>query len=269
MLMPKLHKSPLVTRLVCSDCGSLPHGLWRWIDQVLCPIVKDHDTSFKNSFELKKLLDPLRLPQNASLFTYRAVSMYTKIGMEECIHGLGDFIKLPAITEFYSIRPKATIVAIKLDTPKRAEKKFKELQSAKKQLQKKARRSQKKQKKPQKGQKKHTKTKKKPKQSTRAQKSQAEPSQSPSSSPWPLQPLIFANIHILYFLFLLLAESRSAAVIQVSIFYVMLFTPTPMPMPTLKHLPCLVPCPMAHPHPHPCPCHHPQHAAEKSRQEPC
>jgi hypothetical protein len=40
--------------------------------------------------------------------------MYTKIGTKECINRLGDFLKLPAITEFYGIRPKATVDAIKL-----------------------------------------------------------------------------------------------------------------------------------------------------------
>jgi hypothetical protein len=68
-LMPKLHKLPLWIQPVCSDCGRLSHGLRQWIDQVLQPIVKDHDTYFKNSFELKKLLDPPCLPQHASLFT--------------------------------------------------------------------------------------------------------------------------------------------------------------------------------------------------------
>ena len=40
--------------------------------------------------------------------------MYTKISTEECIDRLWDFLKLPAMTEFYGIHPKATIKAIKL-----------------------------------------------------------------------------------------------------------------------------------------------------------
>jgi hypothetical protein len=113
-LMPKLHKLQLSTQPVFSDCGSLPHGIGQWVDQVLQQIVKDQDTYFKNSFELKKLLYLLRLPQNASLFTHNTMSMYTKIGTEECIDRLGDFLKLPAITEFYGICLKATIKAVEL-----------------------------------------------------------------------------------------------------------------------------------------------------------
>ncbi len=106
--MSKLHKSPLSTQPVCSDHGSLPHGLGQWVHQLLHPIVKDQDTCFKTSFELIKLLDPL-CTQNNRLFTYNAVSMYTKIGTKECINRLGDFLKLLAMMEFYGICPKATI----------------------------------------------------------------------------------------------------------------------------------------------------------------
>jgi hypothetical protein len=40
--------------------------------------------------------------------------MYTKISTEECIDRLWDFLKLPAMTEFYGTCPKAMIKAIKL-----------------------------------------------------------------------------------------------------------------------------------------------------------
>jgi hypothetical protein len=206
-LMPKLHKLPLLTQPICSDCGSLPHGLGQWIDQVLQAVVKDHDSYFRNSFELKKLLDPLRLPQNVSLFTYYAVSMYTKIDTEECINRLGDFLKLPAITEFYSIHPKARIKAIKLviRTHPKSQKEAQRAAECQKELER-AKNSKKnsklKLKEAKKSKKSKTKGKKaiisKKKQknlkSTTAQNSQAEPRLSPLSLPWPLQPLIFAKI---------------------------------------------------------------------------
>ena len=49
----KLHKTPISTRPVCSDCASLPHALGQWVDEQLQPIVKGQSTYFKNSFDLK------------------------------------------------------------------------------------------------------------------------------------------------------------------------------------------------------------------------
>ena len=34
----KLHKLPISTRPVCSDCASLPHSLGKWVDIQLQPI---------------------------------------------------------------------------------------------------------------------------------------------------------------------------------------------------------------------------------------
>ena len=39
-LLYKLHKSPVKTRPVCSDCASTPHALGQWVDEMLQPIVK-------------------------------------------------------------------------------------------------------------------------------------------------------------------------------------------------------------------------------------
>jgi len=55
------------------------------VDKQLQPIVKGQSTYFKNSFDLKKELDGITLPANASIFTYDALSMYTNIDTEECI----------------------------------------------------------------------------------------------------------------------------------------------------------------------------------------
>jgi hypothetical protein len=73
-LMIKLHKLPFSRRPVCSDCGSLPHALERYVDRELQPIVQDQALYFKNSVELKTDLEALTLPANASLFTYDAVA---------------------------------------------------------------------------------------------------------------------------------------------------------------------------------------------------
>ena len=39
-LLYKIHKTPLKTRPVCSDCASAPHVLGIWVDHMLQPIVK-------------------------------------------------------------------------------------------------------------------------------------------------------------------------------------------------------------------------------------
>ena len=80
-LMPKLHKNktPMPTRPVCSDCASTPHALGQWVDEMLQPMVKIQHTYFQNSFALKSELDKLKLPPNASCFTYNVILMYTKI----------------------------------------------------------------------------------------------------------------------------------------------------------------------------------------------
>ncbi|KAL3763565.1 hypothetical protein ACHAW5_008108, partial [Stephanodiscus triporus] len=73
-LLIKLHKLPIAGRPICSDCGSLPHALGRYVDTALQPIVKDQALYFKNSAELKtEELESLTLPANASLFTYDAL----------------------------------------------------------------------------------------------------------------------------------------------------------------------------------------------------
>jgi len=114
-LMPKLHKTPLKTRPVCSDCASLPHALGQWVDEMLQPIVKTQPTYFKNSFALKKELDELTLPANASLFTYDAVSMYTNINTEDCISRLEAYLLKPQVySRFQHYSPRALIDAIKI-----------------------------------------------------------------------------------------------------------------------------------------------------------
>jgi hypothetical protein len=48
---------------------------------------------FKDTFELKKLLDDLELPPNASLFTADATSMYTNIPTEPALEELAAYLR--------------------------------------------------------------------------------------------------------------------------------------------------------------------------------
>ena len=113
-LLAKLHKTPISTRPVCSDCASLPHSIGKWVDKQLQPIVRQQRTYFQDSFALKLLLENLEtLPPNACLFTYDAVSMYTNINTEECLQRLESFLSNPATIEKYPhLSPRALIEAL-------------------------------------------------------------------------------------------------------------------------------------------------------------
>ncbi len=52
----------------------------------------DQPTYFKDSFALKRKLNTLIIPPNASLFTYDAVSMYTNIEIDDCLERISTFL---------------------------------------------------------------------------------------------------------------------------------------------------------------------------------
>ncbi len=115
-LLAKLHKSPISTRPVCSDCASLPHSVGKWVNRQLQPIVKKQHTYFKNSFKLKQHFDTMEpLPANACLFTYDAISMYTNSNTQQRIGRLTSFLSDTAtIHKFPHLKPTALIEAIKM-----------------------------------------------------------------------------------------------------------------------------------------------------------
>ena len=88
----KIHKTPVSTCPVCSNCASIVHPLGKWLDYALQPIVKEQHSYFKDSFELKQQLDDLNLPPNASLITFDAVSMYTNIDINDCIDRVSTYL---------------------------------------------------------------------------------------------------------------------------------------------------------------------------------
>jgi hypothetical protein len=81
----KIHKGPLSTRPVCSDCTSLVHPLGKWLDQVLQPITASQPFYFKDSFTLKEEINKLILLANASIITFDAIAMYTNIDIDDSI----------------------------------------------------------------------------------------------------------------------------------------------------------------------------------------
>jgi hypothetical protein len=114
-LTVKLHKTPISTRPVCSDCASVPHAIGQWLDTQLQPIVKEQKTYFKDSYALKRELDTMNLPPNALIFTYDAVSMYTNIDTQDCISRLSEYLLAPSTLAAYPyLAPIATTEALSL-----------------------------------------------------------------------------------------------------------------------------------------------------------
>jgi hypothetical protein len=56
-----------------------------WVDLVLQPVVTSQPNYFKDSFALKRELNTLVIPPNASLFIYKVVSMFTNIDIDDCL----------------------------------------------------------------------------------------------------------------------------------------------------------------------------------------
>ena len=115
-LLYKLHKQPISTRLICSDCGSLTHALGKWVNEMLQPIMLAQKSYIKNTFELKDALTQLgRLPPGASVFTYDAIGMYPNIDPDECLAEIGTFLRLASTQEkFPHYRPEPLIQAIEI-----------------------------------------------------------------------------------------------------------------------------------------------------------
>jgi hypothetical protein len=113
-LLIKLHKLPIAGRPVCSDCGSLPHALGRYVDAALQPIVQDQALYFKNSAALKTELESLILPANASLFTYDAVAMYPSINTADCMARLTEHLSKEEVSGRYGFLATALLEALEL-----------------------------------------------------------------------------------------------------------------------------------------------------------
>ena len=93
-LLYKLHKNPIKTRPVCSDCASTNHGLGQWVNEMLQPVALAQKAYFKDSFSLKDRLDSVSLKpeKRYSIFSFDAVSMYTNIDTNDCITRLSEFL---------------------------------------------------------------------------------------------------------------------------------------------------------------------------------
>jgi hypothetical protein len=93
-IMAKVHKIPWTVRPIVSCSGSISHGLGRWLDQQLKPIVRKLPSYISSSFDLKQKLQRLKFtPSRVSMFTCDAVSMYTNIDTEHALEKIAVFLR--------------------------------------------------------------------------------------------------------------------------------------------------------------------------------
>ena len=75
-LLYKIHKTPIKTRPVSSQCGSVSYAIGQYVDEMLQPTAKAQQSYFQDSFALKKLLNGLVLhyfQQMWSVCTHRSI----------------------------------------------------------------------------------------------------------------------------------------------------------------------------------------------------
>lgn len=107
----KVHKTPLKTRPIVSCSGTLLESLGVWVDSKLQIAAKKQPSYFKSSFDLKKELVELEIPENALLFTADAESMYTNIPTDRALNFIGKYLKE---NEFPDIPVEALMTALRL-----------------------------------------------------------------------------------------------------------------------------------------------------------
>jgi hypothetical protein len=111
-LTAKVHKGPpYKSRPVVSCSGSLLKGIGTWVDDKLQIAAKKQRSYFNSSFDLKRLLSSLHIPDSASLFIADAQSMYTNIPTDRALLFIARYLRR---TEFEGIPVQALIEALAL-----------------------------------------------------------------------------------------------------------------------------------------------------------
>ena len=102
------------TRPVCSDVSSFPHGLGKWVTEQLQPVAQAQPSYFKDTFELKDLLDGLEVPPNGFTFTSDAKSMYTNIDTEPALLEISKYLRDSWPGNFSHYNPSTLIEALEI-----------------------------------------------------------------------------------------------------------------------------------------------------------
>ena len=113
-LLYKIHKEPLKTRPVVSTCGCVSYAIAQWVDIQLQPIAKAQQSYFKDSRALKKQLNEIVIPFNASVFTFDAVSMYSNIDSKACLEVLTEYLRRDETIRKFDYNPDTLIEAISI-----------------------------------------------------------------------------------------------------------------------------------------------------------
>ena len=100
-LLYKVHKNPVKTCPVISDCGSITYALGKWVDIMLHSIAQGMQTYLKYSLELKQILDNTTVTPGAWGFTCNAESMYTNIDTENALHIIAKLLHNPETQRKY------------------------------------------------------------------------------------------------------------------------------------------------------------------------
>ena len=98
-LLYNLHKSPIKTRPVSSQCSSVSFSVGQWVDAQLQPIAQSFPSYFRDSFVLKKQLSELVLPPGTALFSMDATAMYTNIDSTACLEVLSEYLRREEILQ--------------------------------------------------------------------------------------------------------------------------------------------------------------------------
>jgi hypothetical protein len=107
-LTAKVHKDPWATRPIVSVCGSLLHGLGRWVDQQLQPICRQLPSYVKSSFEFRKELLTLSASLDLTrvrIFTCDATSMYTNIDTNHALSTIASFLRTSPLCHGLAAEP--------------------------------------------------------------------------------------------------------------------------------------------------------------------
>ena len=111
-LLYKLHKSPLKTRPVSSQCASVAFSIGQWVDEQLQPIAQSFPSYFRDSFVLKKQLSQLNLPPGVALFSMDATAMYTNIDSTACLEVLSEYLRREEVRRKFGYNADCLIEAI-------------------------------------------------------------------------------------------------------------------------------------------------------------
>jgi len=86
--IPKIHKTPLALRPICSSTNSSTYNASKYLDIVLQPIMKSIKSFIYNSGELVCKLETLEFPENCLLLEADVENLYPSINIEDGLNSL-------------------------------------------------------------------------------------------------------------------------------------------------------------------------------------